>query len=69
MRAQGFLQVDLTDEDIGMVVSTLDYDGLVETIEVEDGERYRRSLHDVPESSAFTDMPCGVCPVRMLCQG
>ena len=29
-------------------------------------DRFRRSLHDTPASTAFTDVPCGVCPVRTL---
>ena len=29
-------------------------------------DRFRRSLHDTPASTAFTDVPCGVCPVCTL---
>lgn len=55
--------MELTDDDIKMVIDTLEYDGLVENIEGEDTERFRRSLVDTADSNAFTDTPCGVCPV------
>lgn len=58
--------MELTDDDIKMVIDTLEYDGLVENIEGEDTERFRRSLVDTADSNAFTDTPCGVCPVRLV---
>ena len=29
-------------------------------------DRFRRSLHNTPATTAFTDVPCGVCPVRAV---
>ena len=38
----------------------------METCWLQEGgaDRFRRSLHDTPATAAFTDIPCGVCPVR-----
>lgn len=63
---QGFLSVELSEDDIKTVIDTLEYDGLVENIEGEDTDRFRRSLVNTADTNAFTDTPCGVCPVRLL---
>lgn len=47
-----------------MILNTLEYDGQIEKIDSPDGEdRFRQALLAIPESSAFTSIPCGVCPV------
>ena len=50
-----------------MILSTLEYDGRIERIDDDDGDRFRQALLAIPETSAFTSIPCGVCPVRTLC--
>lgn len=63
--AQGFSNVELSQEDVLCIIRTLEYDGLVEGVEAEDGEMmFRPSRHTIPEASPFTQIPCGVCPVR-----
>jgi hypothetical protein len=63
-------QVDLRLEDYQQVANTLVYDGEVEeTTEFDPDEDadttfYRVSPMTVPETNAFTSIPCGVCPVR-----
>ena len=47
-----------------MILNTLEYDGQIEKIDSPDGEdRFRQALLAIPETSAFTSIPCGVCPV------
>jgi DNA-directed RNA polymerase III subunit RPC6 len=66
------VQVDLRLEDYQQVANTLVYDGEVEeTTEFDPDEDadttfYRVSPMTVPETNAFTSIPCGVCPVRGL---
>lgn len=48
-------------------LQTLDYDGKIEGMEImdDDGDmiiHYRLPLMRVPASTAFTSIPCGVCP-------
>jgi len=58
--------VELKDEDVLCIIRTLEFDGLVESFTSEDGEVYRPAKHRVPKTSAFTTIPCGVCPVKLL---
>lgn len=46
-----------------MILNTLEYDGRIERIDNDDGDRFRQALLAIPETSAFTSIPCGVCPV------
>ncbi len=49
-----------------MILNTLEYDGQIEKIDSPDGEdRFRQALLAIPETSAFTSIPCGVCPVSL----
>lgn len=58
------MEVELTDDEIKTVIDTLEYDGLVETIEIDEREeRFRRSMAHIADSNAFTQSPCGLCPV------
>lgn len=50
-----------------LCLQTLDYDGKIEGMEImdDDGDmviHYRLPLMRVPASTAFTSIPCGVCP-------
>lgn len=60
---QGISRVQLRDEDVMQILNTLEYDGQIERVAAEDGERFRKALLQIPETSAFTSIPCGVCPV------
>ena len=62
---QGISRVQLRDEDVMMILNTLEYDGQIERVAAEDGECFRRALLAIPDTSAFTSVPCGVCPVSM----
>lgn len=65
-----FAQVDLRLEDYQQVANTLVYDGEVEEVTEFDADEdadttfYKMSPMSVPETNAFTSIPCGVCPVR-----
>lgn len=58
--------MELKDEDVLCIIRTLEFDGLVESFTSEDGEVYRPAKHRIPKTSAFTSIPCGVCPVSLL---
>ena len=55
----------LRDEDVMMILNTLEYDGQIEKVAAEDGEKFRQALLAIPDTSAFTSIPCGVCPVSL----
>ncbi len=46
-----------------MILNTLEYDGRIERIDQDGEDRFRQALLAIPETSAFTSIPCGVCPV------
>lgn len=65
---KGISRVQLRDEDVMMILNTLEYDGQIEKIDSPDGEdRFRQALLAIPETSAFTSIPCGVCSVFNEC--
>ena len=64
IQSRGFSKVDLRQDDVLSIVNTLVYDGRVETVDdEEDVEHFRPAMLAIPKQSAFTSMPCGVCPV------
>mmetsp|Transcript_8850 Transcript_8850/g.25517 ORF Transcript_8850/g.25517 Transcript_8850/m.25517 type:complete len:282 (-) Transcript_8850:212-1057(-) len=68
IQSRGFSKVDLRQDDVLSVVNTLVYDGRVETVDdEEDVEHFRPAMLAIPKQSAFTSMPCGVCPVFSQC--
>lgn len=46
-----------------MILETLEFDGRIDRIDNEDGDSFRQAMLATPETSAFTSIPCGVCPV------
>ena len=55
-------------EDVHNIIKTLVYDSVLESRSPMHGqEMYGLSTHPVPESTPFTDIPCGVCPVFNSC--
>lgn len=64
------MQVELRRDDIATIVNTLVFDGRVDEISAVDDEsesRYQTAVLAVPSTSAFTTIPCGVCPVFHDC--
>ncbi|CCG81250.1 DNA-directed RNA polymerase III subunit RPC6 [Taphrina deformans PYCC 5710] len=68
LRGTGLTDVDLGIADIYALLDVLIYDGKVE--KRRDGITYKSvsPLIDDVRPNAFTDMPCGHCPVFNLCQ-
>lgn len=68
LRGTGLTDVDLGLGDIHALLDVLVYDGKVERCR--DGVTYRSvtPLVDNGRPNAFTDTPCGQCPVFSLCQ-
>lgn len=74
--------VELGKEEVLQIVNTLVYDGKVDEIKDESQDDgmgkadedfqpitfYTRAALPVPESNAYTDIPCGVCPVINECR-
>lgn len=60
---QGISKIQLRDDDVMMILETLEFDGRVDRIDTEDGDSFRQAMLAIPETSAFTSIPCGVCPV------
>ena len=83
VRRSKLSHVELRIDDVLQIVSTLVYDGKVDKIEdesVDDGMAdapdeafvpktyYRKAALPIPESNAYSDIPCGVCPVINECR-
>ncbi|PRW59184.1 DNA-directed RNA polymerase III subunit RPC6 [Chlorella sorokiniana] len=72
IKETGISKQALQEDDVQRIINTLDYDGKIEGMEVEDDDgdmviHYRLPLMRVPASTAFTSIPCGVCPVFTEC--
>ena len=61
-------KVHLRDENVKSVLDTLVYEGRIDEVESPDGVYYRPTLLTLPETSALTSIPCGVCPVFHDCR-
>ena len=83
VRQSKLSHVELGVDDVLQIVSTLVYDGKVDKIEdesVDDGMAdapdeafvpktyYRKAALPIPESNAYSDIQCGVCPVINECR-
>ena len=53
----------LGSETIMQIVRTLHYDGVLEVVPGEHVETWKIAGYQVPNETAFTSFPCGVCPV------
>lgn len=62
---QGISKIQLRDEDVMMILETLEFDGRVDRIDNDDGDSFRQAMLAIPQTSAFTSIPCGVCPVSL----
>ncbi|CAD7701120.1 unnamed protein product [Ostreobium quekettii] len=68
IRSKNLSRVDLSNSNIKSIVDTLIYDGRVDEVEGSSGVQYRSALLQLPDSSALTSVPCGVCPVFNECR-
>lgn len=71
--ATGMSKVELRPDDVLQVVNTLVFDGMIDAVEeltVDNDEEvfYVSTTLKIPERSAFTSIPCGVCPVFHDCR-
>jgi DNA-directed RNA polymerase III subunit RPC6 len=66
----GIFHQVLQEEDVAHVMTTLTWDGDVEVVSIgrDAQNRYRLQGARAPESTALSDIPCGVCPVFNECQ-
>lgn len=53
----------LEPKHVAEIVRTLDLEGKIEIVERDEIEVFRPALLTIPETNAFTSVPCGVCPV------
>jgi len=69
IHSRGFVKVDLREEDVLSVINSLVYDGRIDSVDDEDDvEHFRPAMLKIPRQSAFTSIPCGVCPVFAQCR-
>lgn len=67
IQRSGISRVALQEDDIMQIIDTLIFDGRVDQIVGEEYDTFRPALLQIPESSALSSMPCGVCPVFDQC--
>ncbi len=53
----------LEESDVFSIIRTLYFEGKIDIMNGEDGDVYRPAMLPIPETSALTSVPCGVCPV------
>lgn len=83
VRQSKLSHVELGADEVLQIVNTLVYDGKVDADEDESADDgmadapdeafvpttyYRKATLPIPESNAYTDIPCGVCPVINECR-
>ncbi|XP_051166706.1 DNA-directed RNA polymerase III subunit RPC6 [Leptopilina boulardi] len=60
-------KVDLTVEDLEMILNTLVYDGKAEKLVTNDRTNMYRAVESLLDFPGLIGSPCGVCPVRKNC--
>eukprot|EP00877_Chromochloris_zofingiensis_P008174 jgi/Chrzof1/360/Cz01g13030.t1 len=67
--SKGFAKVELRQDDIKMILDTLIYDGRIDQVESpdDDDDHYRPAVLAIPDTTPYTSIPCGVCPVFREC--
>lgn len=59
--------VPVTEEQLSLILTTLQYDGVMENAPgSEDEDVWRLVKYKIPNETAFTSFPCGVCPVSHI---
>ena len=61
--SQGISRINLPEKAILQILTSLEFDGAIERFDGDEGDCFRQALLAIPEQSAFTSIPCGVCPV------
>eukprot|EP00002_Diphylleia_rotans_P032945 TRINITY_DN6967_c0_g2_i4.p1 TRINITY_DN6967_c0_g2~~TRINITY_DN6967_c0_g2_i4.p1 ORF type:complete len:278 (+),score=77.11 TRINITY_DN6967_c0_g2_i4:59-892(+) len=70
VKSSGIFKIEVTIEDIQSMIDTLVYDGVVvQTVDHSSssflgGKTVYRAAKESTATNPFTEMPCGVCPVR-----
>ena len=60
---QRIFNVPVAADQLSLILTTLCYDGVLEPAAGYEEETWRIAGHKIPEDTAFTSFPCGVCPV------
>ena len=60
---QGISRINLPEKAILQILTSLEFDGAIERFDGDEGDCFRQALLAIPEQSALTSIPCGVCPV------
>ncbi|XP_011303497.1 DNA-directed RNA polymerase III subunit RPC6 [Fopius arisanus] len=63
----GISKVNLSVEDLEMILNTLVYDGKVERTVSADGDTIYRAITSIVTTPGLILTPCGMCPVRKNC--
>ena len=58
--------VELGPNEVQSILRTLLYDGAIELLDRDGEDVYRLCKDRAPDTTAFTAIPCGVCPVSPL---
>lgn len=64
---KGISRINLPEKAILQILTSLEFDGAIERFDGDEGDCFRQALLAIPEQSAFTSIPCGVCPVFNEC--
>lgn len=68
VKRSGISTVDLAEEELEMVLSTLIYDGKLEEVEATNDASLTHYRAAVPvTTTSVTEVPCGVCPLVSQC--
>ena len=65
MAAQRVSRLELGPGEVQSILRTLLYDGALERRERGGEEVFQAARDTAPETTAFTAIPCGVCPVSL----
>jgi hypothetical protein len=57
--------VPVAADQLSLILTTLCYDGVLEPAAGDEEETWRIAGHKVPDDTAFTSFPCGICPVSL----
>jgi len=55
--------VPVAADQLSLILTTLCYDGVLEPALGYEEETWKIAGHKIPEDTAFTSFPCGICPV------
>ncbi|CAL5219533.1 g1384 [Coccomyxa viridis] len=67
LQKQRVSKLELGPGDVQSILRTLLYDGYIESMDRDGEDVYRPCKDCAPDTTAFTAIPCGVCPVSQEC--